>query len=250
MKKAVVAFGRMNPITVGHEKLANKIKSVANKEKAKPFIYLSHSQDRKKNPLDYNTKIRIASKAFGNLVTKSSARNIIEVLKELQTKRFTDIVIVAGADRISEFKNLVTKYNGKEYNFDSIDVVSAGERDPDAEGVEGMSASKLRDLAKKGDYDTFKQGMPKKLRNSDIKSVYDTIRKGSGINEEIEDEDDYDLTDDDIEELIRSLEALEDEDWDDILGDDEDDMEQFWQTHQMIKSFEYYVLNNHIQILV
>jgi len=223
MKKAVVAFGRMNPITVGHEKLANKIKSVASKEKAKPFIYLSHSQDRKKNPLDYNTKIRIASKAFGNLVTKSSARNIIEVLKELQTKGFTDIVIVAGADRISEFKNLVTKYNGKEYNFDSIDVVSAGERDPDAEGVEGMSASKLRDLAKKGDYDTFKQGMPKKLSNSDIKSVYDTIRKGSGINEEIEDEDDYDLTDDDIEELIRSLESLEDEDWDDILGDDEDD---------------------------
>jgi nicotinic acid mononucleotide adenylyltransferase len=223
MKKAVVAFGRLNPPTVGHEKLANKIKSVASKEKAKPFIYLSHSQDRKKNPLDYNTKIRIASKAFGNLVTKSSARNIIEVLKELQTKRFTDIVIVAGADRISEFKNLVTKYNGKEYNFDSIDVVSAGERDPDAEGVEGMSASKLRDLAKKGDYDTFKQGMPKKLSNSDIKSVYDTIRKGSGINEEIEDEDDYDLTDDDIEELIRSLEALDDEDWDDILGDDEDD---------------------------
>jgi nicotinic acid mononucleotide adenylyltransferase len=87
MKKAVVAFGRMNPPTVGHEKLANKIKSVATKEKAKPFIYLSHSQDRKKNPLDYNTKIRIASKAFGNLVTKSSARNIIEVLKELQTKR-------------------------------------------------------------------------------------------------------------------------------------------------------------------
>ena len=224
MKKAVVAFGRMNPPTVGHEKLANKIKSVASKEKAKPFIYLSHSQDKKKNPLDYNTKIRIAGKAFGNLVTKSSARNIIEVLKELQTKGFTDIVIVAGADRISEFKNLVTKYNGKEYNFDSIDVASAGERDPDAEGVEGMSASKLRALAQSGDYSTFKQGMPKKLNDSDIKAVYDTIRKSSGLSESAEEEDDDDLTDDDIEELILSL---EDEDWDDILDDDdEEDLEE------------------------
>jgi hypothetical protein len=222
MKKAVIAFGRMNPPTVGHEKLADKIKSVASKEKATPFIYLSHSNDKKKNPLDYNTKITTAKKAFGNLVTKSSARNIIEVLKDLENKGFTDVVIVAGADRLSEFQNLVTKYNGKEYNFDSINVASAGARDPDAEGVEGMSASKLRDLAKRGEYEEFSTGMPKKLRDNDIRKVFDTIRKVMGVQEDYDPlEDTDDLTEDDIEDLILSL---EDEDWDDILeGELEED---------------------------
>ena len=136
MKKAVIAFGRFNPISIGHEKLANKIDSEAKKRGASARLYMSHSQDKKKNPLDYNTKINLGKRAFGKMVTKSSARNIIEILKQLESEGFTDVTIIGGSDRVPEFTTLVNKYNGKEYNIPTISVVSAGERDPDAEGVE------------------------------------------------------------------------------------------------------------------
>jgi hypothetical protein len=204
----------MNPPTIGHEKLANTIERVARKERATPLLYLSHSQDKKKNPLDYNTKIRIARKAFGNMVTKSTSRNIIEILKEVQNKGFDAVTVVAGQDRVKEFENLINKYNGKEYTFDNIEVVSAGARDPDAEGVEGMSASKLRNVAKKGDLETFKKGMPKKLSDADKEAVYNAIRQfGEDYNPD--EEDDF-LTDDDIEDMLL---YMEDEDWKDILDD-------------------------------
>jgi len=176
MTRAVVAFGRMNPPTVGHEKLAKKVSDEARKRKAMPHIYLSHSQDKKKNPLNYNDKIKYATKAFGKMVTKSSARSIIEVFKELEKMDHTEVVLVAGSDRIKEFNTLLQKYNGKEYNFKKIEVISAGERDPDSEGVEGMSGTKLRGLAKSGDFDTFKTGLASKLRDADKKKVYNIIR--------------------------------------------------------------------------
>ena len=176
MTRAVVAFGRMNPPTVGHEKLAKKVSDEARKRKAMPHIYLSHSQDKKKNPLNYNDKIKYATKAFGKMVTKSSARSIIEVFKELEKMDHTEVVLVAGSDRIKEFNTLLQKYNGKEYNFKKIEVISAGERDPDSEGVEGMSGTKLRGLAKSGDFGTFKTGLASKLRDADKKKVYNIIR--------------------------------------------------------------------------
>jgi len=175
----------MNPPSVGHQKLVDKINSVAKKEKAVPELYLSHSQDKKKNPLSYLAKINIAKKSFGKIVKVSKARTIIEVLKSIQDK-YDDVIIVVGSDRVSDFDKLVSTYNGKDYTFNSIKVISAGERDPDAEGVEGMSASKLRGFVKDGNYESFKSGMPGKLKDRDIKFMYDEIRKEMGINEEIE----------------------------------------------------------------
>jgi len=182
---AVIAFGRMNPITIGHEKLVNAVISTALKEGAVPLIYLSHSTDPKKNPLTYDQKIAFAKKAFGTkLIVKSKARTIIEVAKELQNK-FKKLIIVAGSDRVTEFDTLLNKYNGKEYTYDSIKVVSAGDRDPDADDVSGMSASKMRAAAADNDFDMFKGGLPRKLQPQ-AKSVYNTVRAGMGIKEAIE----------------------------------------------------------------
>ena len=176
MSKTVFAFGRMNPPTIGHEKLADKVASEAKRRGAMPHIYLSHTQNSKKDPLPYSVKIAVAKKAFGKAITRSSSKTIIQVMQELEKMGHTEVVLVAGSDRVSDFKTLLNKYNGKEYNFDKIEVVSAGGRDPDAEGVEGMSASKLRAIAKEGDYDTFAKGMPSKLKDADKKKVYNTIR--------------------------------------------------------------------------
>ncbi len=183
-KTVVLGWGRMNPITVGHEKLVNKIKSVARSEAATPLIYVSHSQDAKKNPLEYDDKIMLAKKAFGNIIVKSNARTIIQIMQELQ-KKFSKVILVVGQDRIKQFDELLNKYNGKDYNFDNISIVSAGDRDPDSEGVEGMSASKMRAAASQGDFKKFKTGLPRRLQ-SDAQDVYDMVRGGMKIAEMLE----------------------------------------------------------------
>lgn len=156
MKKIVFTFGRMNPPTVGHEKLVNKVKEVAKSERADARIYLSHSQNDKKDPLSYQDKIRFAKKAFGDVIYKSQAKIIIQLAKELQADGYTDIIMVVGSDRVVEFRGLLTKYNGKDWNFNSIKVVSAGQRDADSEdAVAAMSGTKLRGLAKKGQFDDY-----------------------------------------------------------------------------------------------
>jgi len=175
MKKVVFTFGRMNPPTVGHQKLVDKIISTAKKEKADAKVFLSHTQNNKKDPLNYAEKIRFARKSFGKIIQQSNSKTIIQILQELQ-KTYTDIILVVGSDRVKEFDGLLNKYNGKAFQFDSIDVRSAGARDPDAVGVEGMSASKLRALAIQGDFDIFKTGLPKKLKDSDAQDIYDIIR--------------------------------------------------------------------------
>jgi nicotinic acid mononucleotide adenylyltransferase len=183
-KTAVVSWGRMNPPTIGHEKLANKVASTAKANNAVPIVYLTHSQDAKKNPLSYEDKYMFARAAFGSMMQKSNAKTIIQVMQELQ-KKFTDVILVAGADRVKEFETLLNKYNGKDFTLNSIKVVSAGERDPDAEGVEGMSASKMRAAAAAGDEAAFKSGLPKKLQRLS-KEVYDMVRSGMKIAEELE----------------------------------------------------------------
>lgn len=180
MKTAVVTFGRMNPMTVGHEKLVDKIRTVARLEKGEPLVFLSHSQDAKKNPLEYSIKLKYAQKAFGKIVQKSSANTIVKVMQELE-KHFERVVLVVGSDRVDDFKKLLNAYNGKDYTFDEIHVVSAGERDPDADDVTGMSASKMRELAKEGDLATFKKGLPKLLQK-DAEKVYNDLRRGMKIN--------------------------------------------------------------------
>ena len=190
-RKVVMSFGRMNPPTVGHEKLVNKVKEIARKEGAKAEIYLSHSQDAKKNPLSYDDKLMIAKEAFGVIVQKSAAKTIIEVMKSLDLK-YDVITLVVGADRVNEFDTLLNKYNGREFNFDQIKVVSAGERDPDADGVEGMSASKMREAALKGEESKFKSGLPKKLA-AHAEDIYTMVRAGMKLSEGVE-LDEYVLT--------------------------------------------------------
>lgn len=182
MKHAIISFGRMNPPTIGHQKLVDKIKEIAKKSDGRPLVFLSHSQDSRKNPLPYSEKLAIAKKAFGPSIIRSKARSIIEVLKELE-KEYTDVTVVVGSDRVQDFTSLVSKYNGKEYNFNSIKVISAGERDPDAEGVAGMSASKLRSLASQGDFEQFKKGLPTGVQGI-ADRVFKKMRDGMNIKEE------------------------------------------------------------------
>ena len=182
----VVSWGRMNPVTSGHEKLALKVASEAKARKAVPAIYLSHSSDPKKNPLSYDDKIKFAQAAFGKIVVKSSAKTIIQVAAQLQ-RQYKNMVLVVGSDRVGEFRTLLNKYNGKDYTFDSIEVISAGERDPDADDVSGMSASKMRALAADNDLNTFKKGLPKRLQ-SKAQQVLDAVRNGMGIDEDINEE--------------------------------------------------------------
>jgi hypothetical protein len=186
--QVVVSFGRMNPMTNGHEKLAERIKAEAKQRNADAKLYLSHSTNPKKDPLDFKTKVKFAKKAFGPMVQNSGAKTIIEVAKEL-TGKYDDLIVVVGSDRVSEFKTLLNKYNGKDFNFKTIEVVSAGERDPDAEGVEGMSASKMRSFAASDDFANFKKGVPSKLSDSDAKALFDAVKRGMNLKEELEQQD-------------------------------------------------------------
>ena len=181
---AVFAFGRMNPPTIGHGKLVDKVKSLPGDH----YIFLSQTQKPKTDPLSFTTKLGFAQQFFKNInIGDSSVRTIIDALKSLYEKGYTNIVYVAGSDRVGSFTELLNKYNGspdKEgniaYKFDSIDVISAGERDPDAEGADGMSASKMRASAEAGDFESFKQGVPEpKL----AQILYDKVRQGMGIKE-------------------------------------------------------------------
>jgi len=181
-RTAVITFGRMNPLQQGHEKLVNKLVSVASKEKAIPLVYLSHTQDKKKNPLTYTDKLKFAKIAFGPIVKESQAKTILQAVKELQNN-FNRLILVVGSDRVSEFDTLLNKYNGTEYKFDEIKVISAGTRDPDADDIAGMSASKMRTLAMEGNFKQFKNALPTKLRDS-AEVVYKSVREGMGIMED------------------------------------------------------------------
>ena len=186
----VFAFGRFNPPTTGHEKLIAKVSQLSG---SNPYrIYPSFSQNPKKDPLPHALKVGYMRKMFSkharNIVADKDAKTAINVAVKLYDEGFTDLVMVAGSDRVKEFSSLLNTYNGVEgkrhgyYKFNTIDVVSAGERDPDAEGVEGMSASKMRVAAVEGDFDSFQQGVPEKFR--DAKKLYNDVRKYMGIREE------------------------------------------------------------------
>lgn len=184
-KTAVITFGRMNPMTVGHEKLVNElIRNASARKAAVPMVYLSHSQDGIKNPLSYQDKIKFAKQAFGNVIKQSKARTIIDVMKELNGK-YQHIVVVVGSDRAGEFNTLLNKYNGKDYNYQSIKIESAGHRDPDSEGVAGMSASKMRGYAKDSDIKNFKKGLPKKLQKN-AEEVLNAVRRAMNITEQLD----------------------------------------------------------------
>ena len=178
----VFAFGRFNPPTVGHGKLMSKVITEARKNNANNIVYASASTDKRSNPLDVKTKVKFMKKMFpANKIQAAGGnqRTFIEVLK-FYDRIYGNIIMIAGSDRVSEFQKLTDKYNGKEYNFKSIKVVSSGERDPDAEGITGMSASKMREMAKNGDAKNFKKGVPN-LSDSDASELFNAVRKGMGI---------------------------------------------------------------------
>ena len=176
MKSVVFTFGRMNPPTTGHQLLVNKLVAYAKQHSASPRVYLSHSTG-KKDPLQYDTKIKFARQAFGAIVKKSNARNVIQILQTLEQEGYTDVTMIVGSDRVPEFKKLLNAYNGKEYKFDKITIVSAGERDPDADDVSGMSASKMRALAVDNKDAEFMRGAPSTLKAQTRKQMLTAVRK-------------------------------------------------------------------------
>ena len=183
----IFAFGRFNPPTIGHAKLMKEVITQARKNNANHIVYASASTDTRSNPLDVNTKVKFMKKMFPQNNIKAAGRTertFMEVLK-FYNKMYGNIVMIAGSDRVSEFQKLADKYNGKDYNYKSIKLVSSGERDPDAEGVSGMSASKMREMAKNNDYRNFKSGVPN-LSASDSKALFTAVKKGMGIKEGIE----------------------------------------------------------------
>ena len=175
-----VAFGRFNPPTVGHEKLLQAAQKAAAGGNFK--IYPSRTQDPKKNPLDPDMKISYMKKMFPdyeeNIVNDDDMRSIFNVLTTADEEGFKNVNIIVGSDRQAEFENLAQKYNGDLYNFDLIRVISAGVRDADAEGVEGMSASKMRKAVMDDDYESFRKGTPKTLDDGDTRALFDAVRQG------------------------------------------------------------------------
>jgi predicted ABC-type ATPase len=197
-KHAVMAFGRMNPITSGHEKLVNKVKDVAREVGGSHHIVLSHSQDAKKNPLSAAQKIKHAKRAFPGTNFSTSSRespNFLTQAADLHKRGVTHLHVVGGSDRVKEFQETLARYNGTHkgalFNFKKITVHSAGDRDPDADGASGMSASKMRDHASKGNFTEFKKGTPSSMSHAHAKQLYDDVRRGMGVNEDI----DADFTD-------------------------------------------------------
>jgi phosphopantetheine adenylyltransferase len=182
-KSVVFAFGRFNPPTIGHELLVKAVKKLAQQRNADHVIYASRSQDAKKNPLSVEKKVKYLKLMFKSTnfaAANDQERTFIEAAKALN-KKYKNIIMIAGSDRIAEFKRLLNTYNGKEFNFDTIEVVSAGERDPDADDATGMSASKMRSLAVKGSYSEFKKGLPSSVRDIDGKRLMNDIRDGMGL---------------------------------------------------------------------
>ena len=160
-KTAVFAFGRMNPPTTGHAKLIEKVMTVAKKEKGTPMIYPSKTEDNKKNPLTYKTKVQVLKDVFGNIInTDTSIKTPFDVLEYLNKKKFSKVVFVVGSDRVVEFKRNMSKYVESDLNnIKEFLVVSAGDRDPDAEGVKGISGSKMREYVKKDKFKKFAGGL-------------------------------------------------------------------------------------------
>jgi len=191
-KHAVLAFGRMNPPTVGHAKLVDKVKEVAKEVGGTHHVVISHSQDAKKNPLSAQDKLKHAKRFFPDTNLSTSDKEhptFLQHAAKLHKAGATHLHMIAGSDRVDEYKTKLAQYNGKHkgalYNFKHITVHSAGERDPDAEGVSGMSASKMRGHAETGNFKEFKKGIPKHVAPEHAKELYHDVRKGMNLREDI-----------------------------------------------------------------
>jgi hypothetical protein len=187
---AVFTFGRFNPPTIGHEKLLKVVANTASKERADQYVFPSHSQDAKKNPLSNDQKVVFMKMMFPehrSSIVKSNIRNAFEAASKLhELNKYSKIIMVVGSDRVKEFNTVLNKYNDVEgrhgyYRFDNIDVISAGERDPDSDGVSGMSASKMRAAVSEGNYDVFKMGVPAGVSDKDCETLFNAVAKGMRV---------------------------------------------------------------------
>ena len=188
-KVAVITFGRFNPPTIGHEKMIDRIMAVAKRNGGDAFVFASASQDAKKNPFPYDEKIKLMKKMFpvkGFNIFKYSGKKVPTVMhaaSELYKDGYEELIMVVGSDRVRQFQKLLPDYNGVEgkphgfYDFGKISIESAGERDPDADGAEGMSASKMRQYAVDGDYESFSAGMPASVSERDKRTAFSSLRK-------------------------------------------------------------------------
>ena len=192
---AVLAFGRMNPPTTGHEVLVKKVHDVAKEVGGSHHVVLSHSQDKAKNPLSAEQKVKHAKRFFPNTNISTSDKehpNFLSQAAKLHKQGVTHLHMVAGSDRVPEYHKILHKYNGTHegalFNFKHIQVHSAGERDPDAEGTAGMSASKMRGHAASGNYNEFRKGIPAHVKDTHAKELYNDVRKNMGVKEDVDEE--------------------------------------------------------------
>ena len=193
MRSVVFTFGRFNPPTTGHMKLIEKIVKVAKQNSADYRIFLSRSQDSKKNPLKLKDKVKylkLSAPKYKSAIQSDEIINVFDILVNLHEAGYEKVIMVVGSDRVSEFKNILNKYNKKAarhgfYDFKEIEVVSAGERDPDADDVSGMSASKLRALASENNFEEFKLGVSPNLSDRDAKGLFDSLRSGMQVRESV-----------------------------------------------------------------
>jgi hypothetical protein len=192
-KHVTFAFGRMNPPTTGHQKVVQKMHDVAKEKGGDIKLVVSHSQDSAKNPLTAEQKLKHVKKFFPNTPTEAASKEaptFMHHLSKLDAEGYKHLTMIAGSDRVDEYKKLISKYNGVkgahgQFNFDKAEVQSSGERDPDAEGAEGMSASKMREHAKKGNFAEFKKGVPHHVPEKHAKEMYNDVRKGMGLTESL-----------------------------------------------------------------
>ena len=195
-KHHVTTFGRMNPPTTGHLKLIDKVKEVAHKQGAEHSVVVSHSQDAKKNPLSGEQKVKHLKRySPGTNIEKSSKESptIFHHAEKLHKQGVTHLHVVAGSDRVKEYKDKLNQYNGKPnkeghvpFHFKKITVHSAGHRDPDAEGSEGMSGTKMRDHAKSSNFKEFRKGVPGHVSEKHAKELMHDTRKGMGLHEDVD----------------------------------------------------------------
>ena len=188
---AYFTFGRMNPPTTGHEKLLDVLSEKAGRNDY--FVFLSQSQDKKSNPLNYNSKVKHVRKMFPRharrVMINKKVRTVFDAASTIYERGYESLVMVVGSDRVNEFETLLNKYNGEKgkhgfYNFKNINIVSAGARDPDAEGVSGMSASKMRQFAADNNFPSFSQGLSASMSNKEAKKLFMDVRDGMGLKEE------------------------------------------------------------------
>lgn len=193
-KTAVFTFGRMNPVTAGHEKLVHKVLDVAHKNNADPFVYVSFTQDPSKNPLTNKQKIKFLRlgipEAERAVKEDDNVRTPYAAIARLIELGYTSVIMVVGDDRVAEFKNGITPYvnhpdKKKSFELDKFQVVSAGSRDPDGEGVTGISGTKMRSAAIKNDFGTFRSGVPSGLSDRFAREMFDLVRRGMKMAEDV-----------------------------------------------------------------